>query len=80
MISCREGGQRNEEASMTAVGISSEDDYALTLHMKRRYQRTLKVAAMLAKEAGIIEEDAITELMNLFVNLGLDYIKSESLR
>lgn len=65
---------------MIVASLPSEDRYALTLNMRKKYQRTLKIAATLAKKMGMIDEDTIHELMNLFVNLGLEYIKAESLK
>ena len=69
----------DKEAPMTMHSQPTDDRYTLTLHMPRKYQRTLRLAAVLAKEMGMIEEDSITGLMNLFVNLGLEYIKREAL-
>lgn len=67
-------------ASLISASLPPEDRYALTLNMRKRYQKTLKVAAELAKEMGMIQEATIHELMNLFVNLGLETLKNESLR
>lgn len=64
---------------MTAHTPPTDDRYTLTLHMARKYQRTLRLAAILAKEMGMIEEDSVTGLMNLFVNLGLEYIRRQAL-
>lgn len=69
-----------KEGCRTMTSLPPEDRYSLTLHMHKRYQRTLKIAAVLAKEMGIIEEATITQLMNLFVNLGLEYLRSEALK
>ena len=64
---------------MTTHTPPADDRYTLTLHMPRKYQRTLRLAAVLAKQMGMTEEDSITGLMNLFVNLGLEYIRREAL-
>lgn len=68
------------EAVVTMPSAPSEDRYTLTLTMRGEYRRKLRVAAILAKEMGLIEEDTMQDLMNLFVNLGLQYVKSESLK
>lgn len=65
---------------MIVASLPPEDRYALTLNMRKKYQRTLRVAASLAKEMGMIEEDTLHELMNMFVNLGLKYLKDTSLK
>lgn len=65
---------------MTVAGMPPEDRYALTLHMRKEYRKTLKVAATLASDSGMIGENNLTELMNLFVNLGLEYVRTEALR
>lgn len=57
-----------------------EDRYSLTMNMRREYRQKLRVAATLAKEMGMIEEDTICQLMNLFVNLGFEYIKSGAIK
>ncbi len=60
------------------ANLPAEDRYSITLHMPKRYQKKFKIASVLAKEMGMIEEDTIAGLMNLFVNFGLEYIRSES--
>lgn len=65
---------------MATVDVRPDDKYSITLNMSRKYRHRLRIAAILAKEMGMIEEDSIHHLMNLFVNLGLKYIKWESLK
>ena len=65
---------------MIEASIPPDERYGLTLNMRKRYQKALKTSAKLAKEMGLIEDDTLHQVMNFFVNLGLEWLKQESLR
>jgi hypothetical protein len=66
--------------SMIVANLPPEETYRLTLNMRKKHQDSLKVAAELAHEMGMIPDHSIHEVMNLFLNLGFEYLKTESLR
>jgi len=66
--------------SLIVANLPPEETYRLTLNMRKKHQDSLKVAAELAHEMGMIPDHSIHEVMNLFLNLGFEYLKTESLR
>jgi hypothetical protein len=65
--------------SVIVANLPPEETYRLALNM-RKHQDSLKVATELAKEMGMIPEATIHEVMNLLLNLGFEYLKTEPLR
>jgi hypothetical protein len=72
--------QTTDRPSLIVANLPPEEAYRLTLNMRKKYQDSLKVAAELACEMGMIPDHSIHEVMNLFLNLGFEYLKTESLR
>jgi len=66
--------------SVIVANLPPEETYRLALNMRKKHQYSLKVATELAKEMGMIPEATIHEVMNLLLNLGFEYLKTESLR
>ncbi len=66
--------------SMIEASIPPDERYGLTLNMRRRHQKTLQVSAKLAHKMGLIDAPTLHQVMNLFVNYGLEWLKQESLR
>jgi hypothetical protein len=66
--------------SLIVANLPPEETYRLALNMRKKYQDSLRVATELAKEMGMIPEATIHEVMNLLLNLGFEYLKTESLR
>ena len=66
--------------SVIVANLPPEETYRLALNMRKKHQDSLKVATELAKEMGMIPDATIHEVMNLLLNLGFEYLKTESLR
>lgn len=65
---------------LISPGLRPEDTCKLTLNVREKYQDSLRVAAELGQKLGLIFDHSIHEVMNLFVNLGLESLKRQGYR
>ena len=66
--------------SLISPGLRPEDTCKLTLNVREKHQDSLRVAAELGQKFGLISDHSIHEVMNLFVNLGLESLKRQGYR
>lgn len=72
MVTANEG-----QVPLVSEEVEKQAPYRLTLSMEEKYRPLLKAAAEQAKLLSLIDEPTVHAVMNLFVNLGITYLRDE---